>query len=102
MNLELLALSGMARYPLNNEFHEAYKNRREGNFAPDIPIGYERTKMIHVANGINRKIPAIVNIYRFHVVDDDKNHTKNGLTRGDLGNMRLKTPVMNVHIKNLS
>ena len=85
MNLELLPLTGMTRYPFNNEFHEAYKNRREGNFTPDIPVGYEKTKIIHVANGINRKIPAILNVFRYHVVDDDRDHTKNGLTRGDLG-----------------
>ena len=87
MNLELLALTGMTRYTPNNEFHEAYKNRREGNFAPDIPIGYEKTKLIHVNNGVNRKIPAILNVFRYHIVDDDKDHTKNGLTRGDLGNI---------------
>ena len=86
MNLELLALTGMTRYPANNEFLAAYKNRREGNFAPDIPLGYEKTKLIHVANGIHRKIPAILNVFRYHVVNDDKDHSKNGLTRGDLGN----------------
>ena len=90
MNLELLSLTGMARYPPNNEFLAAYKNRREGCFSPDIPMGYEKTKLIHVANGINRKIPAILNVFRYHIVNDDKDHSKNGLTRGDLGNLKLK------------
>ena len=85
MDLELIPLTGMARYKSNNEFLEAYKNSREGTFSPDEPVGYERTKIIYVANGVNRKIPAVVNVFRYHIVDDEKDHTRNGLSRYDLG-----------------
>ena len=49
MNLEVLALTGMARYPENNEFYKMQQSKRICNFKVETPLGYEYTKQINVS-----------------------------------------------------
>ena len=86
MNLEVLALTGMARYPDNNEFFKAQQSSRICNFKIQTPLGYEYTKQINVSNGTNRKIPAVLNCFKFWVTNDENDYFRTGLARLDLGN----------------
>ena len=85
MNLELIALTGMARYPENNEFYKALQSKRINNFLVKTPLGYEYTKQLNITNGANRKIPAVQNCFKFWVTNDEYDYTRNGLARLDLG-----------------
>ena len=84
MELELIPLIGMARYKEENDFLSKYQNRRAANFAPDTPLGYERTRFLHLNNG-SRKIPAIQTSFRFWILDEEKKFLKNGFTKLTLG-----------------
>ena len=84
MELELIPLTGLARYKEENEFLQRYQNRRVSNFEPDTPLGYERTKFIHLSNGA-RKIPAIQTTFRFWIYDEECKYTKNGFNKLTLG-----------------
>ena len=86
MNLEVLALTGMARYPENNEFFKAQKSKRICNFLVKTPLGYEYTKQLNVPNGSNRKIPAVLNCFKYWITHDENDYFRNGITRLDLGN----------------
>ena len=86
MNLELIPLIGIGRYPANNEFLEQYKNRRDERFTPMIPLGYDRTRIIEIDNGISRKIPAIQTTFKFWVQNNDKKFMSTGLSKLDIGN----------------
>ena len=86
MKLELIPLTGLGRYPGNNEFIERHKNRRTDKFTPSVPLGYDRTKIIEIDNGISRKIPGLQTTFRFWVRNDDKKFLTTGLTKLDIGN----------------
>ena len=87
MNLEVLALTGMARYPENNEFYKTARSSRISNFAVKTPLGYEYTKQINIPNGTNRKIPAVINCFKYWVTNDESDYVRNGLARLDLGKL---------------
>ena len=95
MKFELIPLTGLGRYPGNNEFLERHKNRRADKFAPATPLGYDRTKMIEIDNGIGRKIPGIQTTFRFWVRNDDKKFLTTGLTKLDIGIKFRFLPVKN-------
>ena len=90
MELELIPLIGIGRYPVNNDFHDKYKNRREESFVPEIPLGYDRTKIVHIENGINRKIPALQTTFKFWVQNDDKRYFTDGLNKLEIGKITGK------------
>ena len=85
MNLEMIPLIGIGRYPANNEFLEKYKNRRAEIFTPRIPLGYDRTKIIEIDNGISRKIPALQTTFKFWVQNDEKKYMSTGINKLDIG-----------------
>ena len=85
MELETLALTGMARYPENNEFFKSQQSKRICNFLVQTPLGYEYTKQISVSNGNNRKIPAVLNCFKFWIVNDENDFLRSGIARLDLG-----------------
>ena len=84
MELELIPLIGLARYKENNDFLNRFQNRREGNFFPETPLGYERTKLIRISSG-SRKIPAIQISTRYWIFDEEKHYTKDGFTKLTMG-----------------
>ena len=88
MDLEMAPLIGMGRYPENNEFLNKYKKVRGNPVPPKLPIGYDKTKLIEINNGINRRIPAIQNVFRYWIVNEEKEYLANGFDKLDLG----KTP----------
>ena len=81
----MIPLIGMGRYPGNNEFLNRYKKVRNNPVPPKLPIGYDKTKLIEIDNGINRKIPAIQNVFRFWIVNDEKEYLTTGFSKLDLG-----------------
>ena len=85
MDLEMIPLIGMGRYPVNNEFLAKHKKVRGDLVTTKLPIGYDRSKMIEINNGINRKIPAIQNTFRFWVYHEDKEYLSTGFDKLDLG-----------------
>ena len=85
MDLELIPLTGLGRYQHNNELLQRYKNRREERFVPKTPLGYDRTKMIEIDNGISRKIPALLTTFRFWMKNDEKNYMTHGLNKLEIG-----------------
>ena len=99
MELELIPLTGLARYKEENEFLQRYQNRRVSNFEPDTPLGYERTKFIHLSNGA-RKIPAIQTTYRFWIYDEECKYTKNGFNKLTLGRTGIITQKPNIRFPN--
>ena len=87
MELELIPLIGIGRYPANNDFLDKYRNRREDRFVPKIPLGYDRTRIIEIENGINRKIPALQTTFKFWVQNEEKKYLSTGLSKLDIGKM---------------
>ena len=97
MELEMVPLIGMGRYPVNNEFLDKYKKVKGNQLLPKIPIGYDKTKIIEINNGINRKIPAIQTVFRFWVFNEEKEYLSTGFDKLDLGkNWYVNTTITSV------
>ena len=95
MELEMVPLIGLGRYPVNNEFLAKHKKVRGNLMPPKLPIGYDKTKMIEINNGINRKIPAIQTIFRFWIFHEEKEYMSNGFDKLDIGKKCCKIAMLN-------